>query len=136
MHGIVLYVLTDVSVNGCHSRFEMLGQCRKTYYEKYISDFMEQCQHFWVKRYKGPRNGFEQGAESRKIKVPSLSIFDEYDGAHLRFISLWATQLYKHSECYSWGWPSGITLCFAPMLFPEVLNAKQGNSMYHFSSLW
>ena len=34
------------------------------------------------------------------------------------------------------GWPSGSTVCFAPMLFPEVLNAKQGNSMYHFSSLW
>ena len=34
------------------------------------------------------------------------------------------------------GWPYGSTVCFTPMLFPEVLNAKQGNSMYHFSSLW
>ena len=29
------------------------------------------------------------------------------------------------------GWPSGSTLCFTPMLFPKVLHAKQGNSMYH-----
>ena len=34
------------------------------------------------------------------------------------------------------GWPSGSTVCFTPMLFPEVLNAKQGNSICHFSSLW
>ena len=34
------------------------------------------------------------------------------------------------------GWSSGSTLCFTATLFPEVLNAKQGNSMYHFSSLW
>ena len=34
------------------------------------------------------------------------------------------------------GWPSGSTVCFTPMLFPEVLNAKQGNGMYHFSSFW
>ena len=34
------------------------------------------------------------------------------------------------------GWRTGNTVCFTPMLFPEVLNAKQGNSMYHFSSLW
>ena len=35
------------------------------------------------------------------------------------------------------GWPSGSTVCFTPMLIPEVLNGKQGNSMYHiFSSLW
>ena len=27
-------------------------------------------------------------------------------------------------------WPSGSAVCFTPMLFPEVLNAKQGNSMY------
>ena len=26
-------------------------------------------------------------------------------------------------------------LCFTPMLFPKVLNAKQENSMYHFLSL-
>ena len=29
-------------------------------------------------------------------------------------------------------WPSGSTVCFTPTLFPEVLNAKQGNSMCHF----
>ena len=29
-------------------------------------------------------------------------------------------------------WPSGSTVCFTPMLFPEVLNAKQGNSMTKF----
>ena len=35
------------------------------------------------------------------------------------------------------GWPSGSTVCFTPMLFPKVLNAKRGKSMYHiFSSLW
>ena len=37
------------------------------------------------------------------------------------------------------GWPSGSTVCFTPMLFPEVLNAKQGNSMRHIffkSSVW
>ena len=34
------------------------------------------------------------------------------------------------------GWPSCSTVCFTPMLFPEVLNARQGNSMHHFSSLW
>ena len=34
------------------------------------------------------------------------------------------------------GWKSGRTVCFTPMLFPEVLNAKQGNCMHHFSSLW
>ena len=28
------------------------------------------------------------------------------------------------------GWPSVSTVCFTPMLFPEVLNAKQGNGMY------
>ena len=35
------------------------------------------------------------------------------------------------------GWPSRSTLCFTPMLFPKVLNAKQGDSMYHifFKSL-
>ena len=27
------------------------------------------------------------------------------------------------------GWPSGSTVCFTPMLFPEVLNAKQGNNI-------
>ena len=31
------------------------------------------------------------------------------------------------------GWPSGSTVCFPLMLFPEMLNAKQGNSMYHIS---
>ena len=38
----------------------------------------------------------------------------------------------------AWGWPSDSTVCFPPMLFPEVLNAKQGHSMgtFHFSSLW
>ena len=30
------------------------------------------------------------------------------------------------------GWPSGSTVCFTPMINPEVLNAKQGNSMHHF----
>ena len=30
------------------------------------------------------------------------------------------------------GWLSGSTVCFTPMIFPEVLNAKQGNSMCHF----
>ena len=25
------------------------------------------------------------------------------------------------------GWPSGSTVCFSPMHFPKVLNAKQGN---------
>ena len=34
------------------------------------------------------------------------------------------------------GWPSGSTVFFTPMLFLEVLNAKQGNCMYNFSSLW
>ena len=34
------------------------------------------------------------------------------------------------------GWPSGSTVCFPTVLFPEVLNAKKGNSIYHFSSLW
>ena len=34
------------------------------------------------------------------------------------------------------GWPSGSTVRFTPMLFPEMMNTKQGNSMYHFSSLW
>ena len=34
------------------------------------------------------------------------------------------------------GWPSGCTVGFTPMLFPEVLNAKQGSSMCHFSGLW
>ena len=33
------------------------------------------------------------------------------------------------------GWPSGSTVRFTPMLFPEVMNAKQRNRMYHFSSL-
>ena len=33
------------------------------------------------------------------------------------------------------GWPSGSTVCFTPMLVPKALNAKQGNSMYHCSSL-
>ena len=33
------------------------------------------------------------------------------------------------------GWPTGRTVCLASMLFPEVQNAKQGNSMFHFSSL-
>ena len=33
------------------------------------------------------------------------------------------------------GWPSGSTVCFTPMLFPDVLNAKQGNSMYQFQVL-
>ena len=31
--------------------------------------------------------------------------------------------------------PSGSTVRLTPMLFPKVLNAKQGNSMYQFSSL-
>ena len=34
------------------------------------------------------------------------------------------------------GWPPGSTFCFTPVLFPEVLNAMQENSIYHFSSLW
>ena len=29
-------------------------------------------------------------------------------------------------------WPSGSTVCFTPMLFFKVLNAKLGNSMCHF----
>ena len=32
------------------------------------------------------------------------------------------------------GRPSGYTAGFTPMLFPEVLNANQGNSLHHFSS--
>ena len=31
------------------------------------------------------------------------------------------------------GWPSGGTVWFTPMLFPNVLNSKQGNSMGNFS---
>ena len=34
------------------------------------------------------------------------------------------------------GWTSCSTGCFTPMLFPEVLNADQGGSMYPFSNLW
>ena len=30
------------------------------------------------------------------------------------------------------GWQSSSTVCFTPILFPEVLNAKQRNGMYHF----
>ena len=30
----------------------------------------------------------------------------------------------------------GSTVCLTPMLFPKVLNAKQGNGMYRSSSLW
>ena len=33
------------------------------------------------------------------------------------------------------GWQSGSTVCLTPMLVPNVLNAKQGNSMYHFQVL-
>ena len=33
------------------------------------------------------------------------------------------------------GWASGSTVCFSPMLFPKVLNAKQGNCIYHFLNL-
>ena len=34
------------------------------------------------------------------------------------------------------GWSSDSTVCLTPMLFPKVLNAKQGKSMYYFSNLW
>ena len=34
------------------------------------------------------------------------------------------------------GWPYGSTVFFTAKFIPEVLNAKQGNSMYHFTSLW
>ena len=37
-----------------------------------------------------------------------MSLYD----VHLRFISLWATKLCKHSEWYCWGWPSGGAVCF------------------------
>ena len=33
------------------------------------------------------------------------------------------------------GWPSGSTVCLTRIVFAEKMNAKQGNSMYHFSSL-
>ena len=33
-------------------------------------------------------------------------------------------------------WQSGHTVHFIPMLFLTVLNAKQGSSVYHFSSHW
>ena len=29
-----------------------------------------------------------------------------------------------------------VIVCFTPMLFPGMLNGKQGNSMYPFSSPW
>lgn len=45
-------------------------------------------------------------------------------GAHFRFIGLRATQLYKHSKCYRWGWASGGTVCLTHVPFPKVLNAK------------
>ena len=32
------------------------------------------------------------------------------------------------------GWSSGNTVCFTSMLYPEVLNAKLGNSIYHFEA--
>ena len=69
-----------------------------------------------------------------QVKVPCLAI-GKKDGTQISSIGLWVTQLRKHSECYS-GWPSGSTMCFTPMLFPKALNAKQGNGMYHFLSLW
>ena len=34
------------------------------------------------------------------------------------------------------GWSSSSTVCFTPMLFPKMLNAKQRNSMCNFLSLW
>ena len=45
-------------------------------------------------------------------------------------------QLSKHSESYSWGWQSKITVCSTPMLLPRVLNAKQGDSIHDFSTIW
>ena len=71
-----------------------------------------------------------------KVKVPSLAIFGEQAGTHLRSISLWATQLCNHSECYNWDRPSGTTVCLTPILFPKMLNFKKGNSSQHLSSLW
>ena len=31
-----------------------------------------------------------------------------------------------------WGWLSGSSVFLTPMLFPKMLNAKQGNSMHYF----
>ena len=33
------------------------------------------------------------------------------------------------------GWPSGRIACFHPMIFPRVLNAKQGDSIGHLNSM-
>ena len=52
----------------------------------------------------------------------------------LRLIRLRAGKRYSKAVRI-WGWPSGNTVSFTLIFFPEVLNAKQGNSMYRFSSL-
>ena len=38
----------------------------------------------------------------------------------------------KHSERYSWGWPSGSTMYFTQMLLPILLIVKQGIRICHF----
>ena len=82
------------------------------------------------------QKGQDAKAKHKMVKVKVLPSLGAEGGAYLRFISLWATRLCKHSKCHSWGRSSGSTVCLTPMLFPEVIYAKQGSSMYHFSSLW
>lgn len=38
-----------------------------------------------------------------KLKVLFLAVSGEYGGTFLQLFSVWATQLCKQSECYSWG---------------------------------
>lgn len=49
------------------------------------------------------RDGWNEAVMIDRIKVPSVTISGEQGGSYLCFFSLWATQLCKHSKCYSWG---------------------------------
>ena len=73
-----------------------------------------------------------------QVKAKSLLLPFLVNRATLASVSL-AFGPHSYSSTVSarvWGWPSGSVACFTPMPFPEVLNAEQGNSMYHFSIRW
>ena len=65
-----------------------------------------------------------------EIKVPSLNILTNRAAPTSASLAFGQHSYASTANATVGGWPSGSTVCFTPMLFPKVLNAKQGNSMY------
>ena len=67
--------------------------------------------------------------EKVKVKAPSLTILVNWVAPIAVSLAFGPHSYVSTVNATVGGWPSFSNVSFTPMLFPEVLNAKQGNGM-------